>query len=257
MVSALGRNILNLFSSLGAALGYLQQVGGAIFRRPFRLKEVIKQIEFIASKSMLIVLFCVASAAMVTILESSYHMKLVVQSDSMVPGFASLLILRELGSVVMALLLTSRVGAGMAAEISTMQITEQIDALKMLGLNPHRFLVVPRFIAGLFSGFVLSLFSNIFCLYVAMGVSQVFLGYTAGAYISMTRTFVHFQDLIFAVIKGTVFGGVIPLVACYCGFRCKGGAEGVGTSTTQSVVISSVLIIVLDFLMSALFTNFY
>src|SRR5258707_393891 len=109
---------------------------------PVRIKDTLQQLEFVAWQSLPVILFCVSFAAIVTIMESSFHMKLVVQNDALVPGFAALLILRELGVVVSSLLLTSRVGAGLAAEVGSMQVTEQIDALRMLGIDPIRFLVV-------------------------------------------------------------------------------------------------------------------
>src|ERR1043165_6111755 len=126
----------------------------ATFTPPLRVKDTLAQVEFVAWQSLPVILFCVCFAAVVTIMESSFHMKLVVQNDSLVPGFASLLILRELGVVVSSLLLTSRVGAGLAAEVGSMQVTEQIDALRMLGIDPIRFLVVPRLIACTLGGFI-------------------------------------------------------------------------------------------------------
>jgi phospholipid/cholesterol/gamma-HCH transport system permease protein len=251
------RSVPEVFYDLFAPARYLAEVMQKLVRPPYRISETFKQIDYVANQSLVIVVFCVCFAAMVTILESSYHMRLVVQNASLVPGFASLLILRELGAVNMSLLLTSRVGAGMAAEISTMKITEQLDALRLLGIDPIKFLVIPRFIACAISGVILSAFSNIVCLIGAMVVSQIYLGYTAQGFITVTKNFIHFQDLVFALIKGGIFSAVIPLVACYCGFRCEGGAEGVGQSTTQSVVISSVSIIFLDFVLSAFFTLFY
>jgi phospholipid/cholesterol/gamma-HCH transport system permease protein len=115
---------------------------------PYRWRDVIRHIDFIANESVGIVCLCVGFAAMVTIIEASFHMKLVIHNDSMVPGFAAMLILRELGAVVVALLITSRVGAGIAAEVGTMQITEQIDALRMMGIDPIRLIVAPRLIAS-------------------------------------------------------------------------------------------------------------
>jgi len=224
---------------------------------PFRWRDVIRHIDTMAVDSLFIICFCVCAAAMVTILEASFHMKLLIQNDSMVPGFAAMLILRELGAVVMALLVTSRTGAGMAAEVGTMQVTEQIDAIRMLGLDPIRFLVAPRFIASAIAGAILSLCANIVCLVAAMGVSMLKLGYTAGAFSSMARPFLSMQDLWFAIIKGTLFCAVIPLFSCFFGFRCRSGAEGVGMATTNAVVATSIAIIVLDFGLSFLFTSFY
>lgn len=224
---------------------------------PFRVRDTLRQLYFVANQSALIVVFCVSFAAMVTIIEASFHMKLVIQNDSMVPGFAALLILRELGAVTTALLITSRVGAGLAAEVGSMQVTEQVDALRMLGINPIRFIVVPRFVACVLGGLVLSLIANLMCLYCAMLVSTMKLGYTAGSFLAAMRTFVEFQDLVFACIKGAAFGAVIPIFSCYHGFRCKAGAEGVGLATTNSVVSTSVAIIVIDFILTYVFSLFY
>jgi phospholipid/cholesterol/gamma-HCH transport system permease protein len=223
----------------------------------FRWKETAEQFYFIANGSLIIIAFCVSFAAMVTILESSFHMKLVIQSDAMVPGFAAMLILRELGVVVTALLLTSRVGAGIAAEIGTMKVTEQIDALKMLGIKPLNYLVMPRFFACVLGAVVLTIFANMTCLFSAIAVSQSYLGFTTSQFLSAMRRFVHFQDFIFALIKAATFGAVIPLVSCFFGFRCEAGAEGVGRATTNSVVVGSIAVIGLDFVLSYIFSFLY
>jgi phospholipid/cholesterol/gamma-HCH transport system permease protein len=219
-------------------------------------KLYFQQLYFVANRSLFIIVFCVSFAAMVTLLESSFHMKLVIQNDSLVPGFAAMLILRELGAVVTALLLTARVGAGIAAEVGLMQITEQNDALKMLGIDPVPFLFWPRLVACVLGGIALTLVADLVCLYAALLVSHSAMGFTPGMFLSSMRRFVHFKDLIQSGIKGGVFGLVIPIVSCWFGFRCKAGAEGVGHATTQSVVIASVSIILLDFILSFLFIHF-
>jgi phospholipid/cholesterol/gamma-HCH transport system permease protein len=257
MLAWIGTRLINGFEASAefAQLVVLTLVG--TFTPPFRVRETIRQFYFIANQSVVIIAFCVCFAAMVVIIEASFHMKLVIQNDSMVPGFAAMIILRELGSVVMALLLTSRVGAGFAAEVGSMQVTEQIDALRMLGIDPVRFIVVPRFVACLLAGLVLSVVANLVCLYGAMLVSTWKLGYTAGGFIASMRTFIRFQDLVFASIKGASFGAVIPLFSCFHGFRCKAGAEGVGLATTSSVVATSVAIILIDFVLTFVFSRFY
>lgn len=229
----------------------------ALLQPPFRWREFFQQIYFVANKGLFIIGFCVSSAAVVTILESSFHMKMVIQNDSMVPGFAAALILRELGAVVTALLLTSRVGAGFASEVGTMQITEQIDALKMLGIDPIHYLVVPRLIACIFGGIILTIFANMICLFFAMVVSQAHLGFTPAMFLVSMHRFVFFKDMVFAAIKGACFGAVIPMVACYFGFRCQQGAEGVGKATTNTVVVASITIIVIDFILSYTFSYLY
>lgn len=228
-----------------------------LLTKKIRSKELLEQLHFFANQSLVIVLFCVSFASVVTILESSFHMKLVIQNDSMVPGFAAMLILRELGAVVTALLLTSRVGAGIAAEVGTMKTTEQIDALKLLGVDPIQYIVVPRLIAGVFGGAVLTVFANMVCLAGAYLVSNHYLGFTSGLFMTSLTRFVSFSDLFFSMIKGACFGAVIPLVSCYFGFKSQEGADGVGLATTQSVVFASVTIIVLDFILSYIFSMFY
>lgn len=227
------------------------------FDRPFRKKEFFEHLYFVSNKSLLIIVICVTFAAIVTILESSFHMRIVIQNDSMVPGFAALLILRELGAVTTALLLCSRVGAGYASEVGTMQITEQIDALKMLGIDPVKYLVVPRFFACILGGVMLTVVANMICLFSAMLVSQFHLGFTASMFATSVHRFVQFKDLLFAIIKGAFFGGVIPIVACFFGFRCEQGAEGVGKATTNTVVVASLAIIVIDFILSYTFSYLY
>lgn len=229
----------------------------SIFIRPFRLKEIAKQFHFVANESAPIVFICVSFSAGVVIVEAAFHMKLVIQNSSMVPGFAAMLILRELAAVVCCLLLGSRVGAGWAAEIGSMKVTEQIDALKMLGIEPVKYLLSPRLIAASFGAMFLVALSGILCILVAMYVSTLKLGFTMGSFFSAMRSFVSMQDLYFSMIKGFCFGAVIPVVSCFYGFRCKAGAEGVGRATTNSVVVISILIIMLDFLLSWIFSNFY
>lgn len=257
MITQLGRVLIDAFEATCAFITLFVQTLIAVITPPFRVSDTIRQFYFVANQSVVIVCFCVSFAAMVTIIEASFHMKIVIQNDSLVPGFAAVLILRELGSVIMALLITSRVGAGLAAEVGSMQITEQVDALRMLGINPIRFIVVPRFVACLFAGLVLAVVANLVCLYGAMLVSTWKLGYTMGGFITAMRTFAHFQDLVFAAIKGAAFGAVIPLFSCFFGFRAKAGAEGVGLATTNSVVATSIAVIVIDFTLTYVFSHFY
>jgi len=242
--------IAEFFGLFGRTLAYM-------ITPPYRIKDIVRQIQFIAFESAPVVVFCLSFAAIVTIIEASFHMKLIIHNDSLVPGFASLLIIRELGAVVTALLVTSRVGAGLAAEVGSMQVTEQIDALKMLGIDPIRFLVVPRFVAGVISGVILTVVATCICLYGAVIASEIKLGYTAGHFIMAMRAFVHFNDLIQAMVKGAFFGAVIPLFSCFFGFRCRAGAEGVGLATTNSVVATSIAVIIIDFVLSWVFSYLY
>lgn len=227
------------------------------FIPPYRIHDIFKQINFVAVESAPVVLFCLSFAAVVIIIESAFHMKLVIQNDALVPGFAALMILRELGAILTALLVTSRVGAGLAAEVGSMKITEQIDAFKMLGIDAIRFLVVPRFVACVIGGVFLTIISNLVCLFVAMLVAEIKLGQTSGSFLMAMRTFVTFKDLVISSVKGAAFGSVIPIMSCFFGFRCKAGAEGVGLATTNSVVATSVAIIIIDFVLTWVFSYLY
>jgi len=229
----------------------------SVFTNGVRSKEVVRHLDFLAYRSLNIILICVSFAAAVTILEASHHMKLVLHNDSLVPGFASMLIVRELAVVVMSLLLAAKIGAGIAAEIGQMKISEQIDALRLLGINPVNFLITPRVIACLIGGVLLSLIANAVCLLAAALVTTVNLDQSMGFFLVAFRRFVDSRDLIFSVMKGVTFCGLIPLVSGYFGFNCSPGAEGVGRATTKSVVSSSIAIIVLDFILTFIFSNFY
>lgn len=211
------------------------------------------QIENVALKSLPLVLISVGFAAFVTVLESSFHMKLVVQNDSLVPGFAALLILRELAVVVTGLMLVSRVGASMTAELAVMYQTEQMDALRIMRVDPFWFLLPPRFFASLLAGLVLTLWASAFSLLAAALASFWSLGISPQNFLASMSRFVESADLYVALLKGCVFGAIIPLVAFYFAARVPIGADGVGRSTTRSVVGSAVLIIFSDLLISWIF----
>ncbi len=225
--------------------------------KPLHSKELMKHLELVSWKGLPVILFCVSFAAMVTILESAFHMKILIQNDSLVPGFAALLILRELGAVITCLLLASRVGAGYAAEIASMKVTEQLDALKLLGVDRYLYLVAPRLLACAVSGALLTLLANFVCLYSAFLISYLQLDHSSSSFMAGLRTFVSFQDVFFAGIKGFFFGATIPLISSFYGFNATDGAEGVGQATTKSVVASSIAIIIIDFILTWIFSHFY
>jgi len=153
--------------------------------------------------------------------------------------------------------LAAKIGAGIAAEVGQMKVSEQLDALNLLGIQPFQYLVLPRLLACLLGGALLGLISNGICLLAALAVTVVELDQSFNFFLMGFRRFIGIQDLIFSTIKGVVFCGVIPLVSCFWGFRCEPGAAGVGNATTKSVVTSSIVIIVLDFILTSLFSFFY
>jgi phospholipid/cholesterol/gamma-HCH transport system permease protein len=174
--------------------------------------------------------------------------------ESVVPNIVVLGITRELGPVIAGLMVAGRVAAAIAAELGTMRVTEQIDALTTLSTNPMKYLVVPRLVASVIALPLLVLVADAIGVFGGYFVSTESLGFNGASYIKNTVDFVTNGDVSSGVIKAAVFGFVIALMGCYNGFHSKGGAQGVGAATTNAVVSSSILILAANyFLTSVLF----
>jgi phospholipid/cholesterol/gamma-HCH transport system permease protein len=174
--------------------------------------------------------------------------------ESVVPNIVVLGITRELGPVIAGLMVAGRVAAAIAAELGTMRVTEQIDALTTLSTNPVKYLVVPRLVASVVTLPLLVLVADAIGVFGGYVVSTESLGFNGATYIKNTVDFVTNGDVSSGVIKAAVFGFVIALMGCYNGFHSKGGAQGVGAATTNAVVSSSILILAANyFLTSVLF----
>ena len=225
-----------------------------LFTRPWRLADISQQIVQLGIGSLPVIVVSTAFAGIVVTNEIAYHMDLALHTVTMIPGFTGQFILRELGIAIPALLLVAKVGASITAEVGSMKVTEQIEALRLLRIDPIDYLVVPRFIASVFSGACLTLIASAVTLACAMAVAVTKYGFSWLEYVNALRHFIVYKDLFCALIKGMIFGGVIPIISCAYGFRCKGGAEGVGTATTNSVVTSTATVILLDFILTYLFT---
>ncbi|MBN21238.1 MAG: hypothetical protein CL678_08110 [Bdellovibrionaceae bacterium] len=226
---------------------------GAVFQRK---KEIIHAIVHIGFESLPIITISTAFAGLVITNELVHHMDLALSSISMVPGFTGQFILRELGIAIPALLVVSKVGASMTAEMASMKITDQLEALQLLGVNRIRYLVFPRWIACIIAMVCLTLFSIMTTLVCAVGVAVLRYHFSLLEYISILRHFVGPIDIVSAFTKAVVFGSLIPVIACAYGFRCQGGAQGVGTSTTNAVVTATVTVIGWDFVLSSFFAQF-
>jgi phospholipid/cholesterol/gamma-HCH transport system permease protein len=161
-------------------------------------------------------------------------------------------VLIELAPVLTALVVAGRVGASIAAELGTMKVTEQIDALETLALDPVEYLVVPRFVAGLLMLPVLTVFSDTVALLGGIGVSAVSLHVSPHVFLNGLKGFFKMMDLTSGLLKAFVFGSIISIIGCYQGFKTSGGAEGVGRSATRAVVLSSVLILIADYLVASI-----
>ncbi|MEK6578398.1 MAG: ABC transporter permease [Bdellovibrionota bacterium] len=235
-------------------LSLMSQTLRRTFQWPWRWPEILKACVSIGIGSLPVITIATAFAGMVVTTEMAWHMDQALHTVSMVPGFTGQFIFRELGIAVPALLLVAKVGASITAEVGSMKVTEQIDALKLLRIDPVNYLVFPRFIAAVISGACLTIVASAVTLAFAMLIAITRFNFSVMEYVNALRHFITYRDLICAVVKGMIFGGVIPLISCAYAFRCEGGAEGVGTATTNSVVASTITVITLDFVLTYIFT---
>ena len=174
-------------------------------------------------------------------------------AESLVSSIVVLGITRELGPVIGGLMVAGRVSAAMAAEIGTMRVTEQIDALTTLSTNPIKYLVAPRLIAGATMLPLLVLVADIIGVFGGFMVGTEKLGFNPAVYLQNTVDFLHADDVISGLVKAAIFGFLISLMGCYHGFNSRGGAQGVGKATTNAVVSSSILILIANYLVTELF----
>jgi phospholipid/cholesterol/gamma-HCH transport system permease protein len=173
-------------------------------------------------------------------------------AESLVSSIVALGITRELGPVLAGLMVAGRVGASIAAELGTMRVTEQIDALTTLATNPFKYLVGPRLIAGVVTLPLLVGIADIIGIMGGYIVGTRSLGFNSYAYVKNTVDFLHYDDVTSGLIKAAVFGFIITLMGCYHGFHSKGGAQGVGRATTNAVVSSAILILASNFVLTSL-----
>lgn len=175
------------------------------------------------------------------------------QAEGSVATVVVLSISRELGPVLAGLMVAGRIGASMAAEIGTMRVTEQIDALSTLSTNPIKYLVVPRLIAGLTMLPLLVLVADIIGVFGGFLVAVYRLNFNPALYLANTWEFLQVVDVVSGLVKAAVFGFFVALMGCYHGYHSRGGAEGVGTATTNAVVSASILILLSNYLITGLF----
>lgn len=174
-------------------------------------------------------------------------------AESAIPNVVVVSITRELGPVLAGLMVAGRIGAAMAAEIGTMRVTEQIDALVTLATDPFKYLVAPRLIAGILTLPVLVLVADIIGIFGGYLVSVYKLGFNPSTYIRNTLDFLTFEDVFSGLVKAAVFGFIITLMGCYHGYSSRGGAQGVGQATTNAVVSASILLLSFNYIITELF----
>jgi phospholipid/cholesterol/gamma-HCH transport system permease protein len=246
-VEGLGRNAMDTISELGglATLGF--QVARWSVRRPFRPQNFFAQLDFVGVGSIFIVVLTGLFTGMVFAQQSSRAFEL-FDAESLVGPTVALTITRELAAVFSALMVTMRAGSAMCTELGTMRVTEQVDALETMAVNPVQYLLVPRVLAGLTMVPMLTMLFNTAGLSGAYFVAVTVKGISAGTFLARTRQWLEPADLFEGLIKAALFGLTVALICCFKGYNASGGAKGVGKATTEAMVASALSIFILDFI---------
>lgn len=247
---SIGRNILRFLEVVGGIFGLHIRSLILLFLPPYRLREMLRQMVIAGWQSIPLIAIVLGFIGLITVLELDFQLSRVVGNTDYVPGFAGILIFREFGPTVVGAMLAARVGAGWSAEIGNMKITEQIDAMLLAGVNPVKYLVVPRVVASAVMLFAMSVLGASVAFFAGWVVSRT--DFSFWAYYTMMAKFVKLTDIGALFTKALVFSPVIPVTASWYGFRAQGGARGVGEATTKAVVTSILIIILLDFMLNAL-----
>jgi phospholipid/cholesterol/gamma-HCH transport system permease protein len=251
-VDAIGRVVLRFLEESGRIMILFIKTVSLSFRPPFDFRNLLKQIELVGINSIPVVLITGAFTGMVLALQSYTGFKR-FNAEAFVGTVVALSMTRELGPVLSGLMVSGRMGSAMAAELGTMQVTEQIDALYTLATNPIKYLIVPRFLATLITMPILTLFSDLVGILGGYAVSVYLLHANPTIYLRRTYDYLALEDIYIGLLKAAIFGIIIATIGCYQGFNTQGGAEGVGKATTRAVVMSSLLILISNYFITALF----
>ena len=250
----IGSVFFEVFGSIGEIVLFFVDFVRYLFIGQFYAKNFFLQLIKIGYNSLPVVGLTSIFTGMVLALQS-YTGFSRFSAESAIPNVVVLSITRELAPVLAGLMVAGRSGAAIAAEIGTMKVTEQIDALKTLSTNPFNYLVVPRVLAGIISLPILVFIGDIIGVLGGYLICTQVLNFNPVVYLQNTYNFVQFLDVFSGLVKACVFGFIITLMGCYYGFNAKGGAQGVGMSTTYSVVSSSILILLMNYILTSLFFN--
>jgi phospholipid/cholesterol/gamma-HCH transport system permease protein len=252
LLGTLGRWFFRFTGDLGR-LGIF--AGTCLFRlhhRPFRAAEIVAQIEFVGARSIAVVVLSSAFTGLVLALQG-YNVLVRFGSEDLVGALVALSLTRELAPVLTGLMVTARAGSAMAATIGNMAVTEQIDALRSMAVDPLHYLVLPRLGATVLAVPLLTALFSLAGIGAAYLLGVHVLGLDGLAFMSNLRRSVEWSDVSIGLWKGLVFGAVIAIIATFRGYHTRGGARGVGLSTTRAVVDSAIVILSGDYVMTSLF----
>lgn len=222
-----------------------------LVRPPLKIRNIFKQMEFVGVKSIFVVVLTGTFTGMVLALQS-YHGFRLFSAESLVGSIVALSMTRELGPVLTSLMVTARAGSAMAAELGSMRVTEQIDAMSVMAANPIQHLIVPRIVAGVLMVPLLTVVSDFMGIIGGYFVGVGILNINEGVFLKNIFKYVELNDIYNGLVKAAVFGLLLSLIGCYKGFYTTGGAEGVGKATTEAVVLASISILVSDYFLTAI-----
>jgi phospholipid/cholesterol/gamma-HCH transport system permease protein len=246
----LGERILALVEALGRFGGFLGLALFSLITPPFKVRAFVERIHYIGYRSLIIILLTGAFTGMVLGLQ--LHLVLSrFGSEAFLGPAVALALIRELGPVLAALMVTGRAGSALTAELGIMRITEQIDALTVMALSPFRYLITPSVLAGLVTFPLMTAIFDVVGIFGGYLVGVQLLGVSGGTYFGEMQTFVRLDDVMTGFWKSLSFGVLVTWVCTYKGFHVSRGAEGVARATTQAVVASSVLILLWDYFMGS------
>ncbi|MFN3395868.1 MAG: MlaE family ABC transporter permease [Thermodesulfovibrionales bacterium] len=250
LIENLGRIIIRFTEEMGSILLLLCSTLRHLILPPLDLRNILRQMLEMGIRSLPVVLITAIFTGMVLALQTYTGFKR-FGAEALVGSVVALSMTRELGPVLTALIVAGRAGAAMAAELGTMRVTEQIDALETLATNPIKYLIVPRFISGTFMLPSLVVISDIIGIIGGYLITVGLFGASSTVYWKRTWNYLEMNDIYSGLIKAAFFGASIALISCHRGFYTSGGAEGVGKATTGAVVLSSMTILVSDYFLSA------
>ena len=251
-LAAIGAVFLGFLAATGRLVLFAGLALATAFTPPFYLRAILREMVNIGYFSLPVVGLTAIFTGMVLALQS-YTGFSRFAAEGAVATVVVLSVTRELGPVISGLMVAGRVGAAMAAEIGTMRVTDQIDALTTLSADPLRYLVLPRLLAGVITLPLLVVVADIIGVFGGYLIGVYKLNFNPQAYLIGTRQHLESSDVVSGLVKAAVFGFIITLMGCYHGYHSRGGAEGVGRATTHAVVSASILILVVDYLITAAF----
>ncbi|MGE5239963.1 MAG: MlaE family ABC transporter permease [Chloroflexota bacterium] len=251
-VRRLGTWGVSTVRTMGHMLIFLMQAFHIMFVPPFKTRLLMREIRFIGTKSLTVIVLMGSFTGMVLALQG-YHTLRQVGSEALLGPAVAVTLIRELGPVLSALTVTGRAGSALTAEIGIMRITEQIDALTSMALNPIKYLVSPKIAAALIVFPLITAIYDVIGIFGGYVVGVKLLGLSSGTYWSQMQRLIDMEDIAIGIYKSLTFGLLVFWVSCYKGFYASYGAEGVSRATTEAVVMSSVLILVSDYFILSLF----